>query len=102
METMEFEVPGDDHRPAMVVRALKPAHPCDEMCVLFDGDTIDHIVTYIKRGGELDADALLNKRTYKRHEPTLEPLADEIARQAPPCVEDIDDMLAEPSMEGSG
>ena len=64
------------------------------MSVLFNGDTIDHIVAYIKRGGELDADALLNKRVYKCQDPPLDgQVADEVERPAPPCMEDIDAVL---------
>ena len=88
-ETMEFEVPGDDQRPPMIVRALKPALPHDEMAVLLNADTIDHIVAYIKGDGELDA---LNKRVYKRQEPPQE--ADESERTASPCgMADIDAVL---------
>ena len=93
-ETMEFEVPGDNQRPAMVVRALKPALPYDEMSVLFNADTIDHIIAYIKQGGELDAEALLNKRVYKRQDPPLDgQVTDEGEHTASPCMEDIDAVL---------
>ena len=59
----DFEVPGVEDAPALMVTALKPIHPCDELCIKCDSGSIEQIIQYV-RGNGLDLDSLLNKRQY--------------------------------------
>ena len=60
----DFEVPGIDNVPGLSITAIKPAHPCDDLCVKLDTDTLHHLVSFI-RGHGFNGEDLLNKRTYR-------------------------------------
>ena len=60
----DFEVPGFDNVPGLSITAIKPAHPCDDLCVKLDTDTLQHLVAFI-RGHGFNGEDLLTKRTYR-------------------------------------
>ena len=62
-EVFEFEVPGFNSCPDMLITAIKPSHPCDELAIKCDEGTIEHVIEFLRASG-LDRDCLLNKRQY--------------------------------------
>ena len=62
-EVMEFTVPGVEGSPDLNVSTIKPAHPCDGLCLPLDGDSIQHVVLFLRDVG-VDLDNLLSKRQY--------------------------------------
>lgn len=60
---MEFTVPGVSGCPPLNISAIKPIHPCDDLCVRLDGDTLDHLVAFMRAEG-VDIDSLTTKRQY--------------------------------------
>ena len=62
-EPLEFELPGDDIVPNLVVASRKPAHPEDDIWVSLDGDTIMALVRSLRIG--LTLDDLQSRRHYK-------------------------------------
>ena len=63
-ETFEVLVPGTGDRPEMLIKAVKPVHPCDELCIKFDADTISHVVAFIQ-SHPIDKEMLSSRRSYK-------------------------------------
>ena len=61
--SFEFSVPGTDGAPALMVTAIRPAHPCDELCVKLDAGTIEQLVLFIRDGG-VSGDDLVTRRSY--------------------------------------
>ena len=62
-EVMEFTVPGVEGSPDLNVSTIKPAHPCDDLYLPLDGDSIQHVVLFLREVG-VDLDNLLSKRQY--------------------------------------
>ena len=62
-EVMEFMVAGAGGRPSLNVSAIKPAHPCDDLYVPLDADSIEHLVVLLREHG-IDEESLLSKRQY--------------------------------------
>ena len=60
---LEVAVPGVGEGPTLNITFIKPAHPCDEMCIRMDPDSLEHVVAFIRAGG-LDLDGLTTKRQY--------------------------------------
>ena len=59
----EWEVPGVDAAPSLMVTSLKPAHPGDDLWLLLDNSNIQHVIEFVRsEGGGIDA--LLNRRVY--------------------------------------
>ena len=59
----EWEVPGVDASPSLMVTSLKPAHPGDDLWSLLDNSNIQHVIEFVRSEG-VDIDALLNRRVY--------------------------------------
>ena len=59
----EWEVPGVDAAPSLMVTSLKPAHPGDGLWLLLDNSNIQHVIEFVRSEG-VDIDALLNRRVY--------------------------------------
>ena len=59
----EWEVPGVDAAPSLMVTSLKPAHPGDDLWLLLDNSNIQHVIEFVRSEG-VDIDALLNRRVY--------------------------------------
>ena len=59
----DINVPGSSDRHALMVTVVHPAHPCDEMCVKLDADTIAHLAHYIREHG-FDVESLTSRRVY--------------------------------------
>ena len=62
-ELMDVSIPGGSERPSLLITFIRPAHPCDEMCVKLEPDSIAQIVHFIRDQG-VDADDLQNRRSY--------------------------------------
>jgi hypothetical protein len=62
-EVLEFAVPGANGRPPLRISTVKPAHPCDDFFVPLDGDSIEHIVMFMREAG-IDSESLMSKRQY--------------------------------------
>ena len=62
-ETFDLELPRVGVRPQLVVTCLRPAHPCDDLCVKVCADTLEHIIAFIRAHG-FSLDALTSKRAY--------------------------------------
>ena len=60
--TFEFIVPVDGCE--MGIKAVTPAHPCDELVLKLDPDGIEHVCNFIKSNG-LDQEMLLRRRNYR-------------------------------------
>ena len=60
---MEFPVPGTNGRPQLLISTIRPGHPCDDLFVPMDGDSIEHIVLFMREAG-IDAESILSKRHY--------------------------------------
>jgi hypothetical protein len=56
-EVIEFTVPATGDTPATTVKAFKPAHPNDILCVQLDGHTLHAIFGYMKAMGVDDITA---------------------------------------------
>ena len=65
-EVMEFPVPGAAGRPTLNVSTLEPAHPCDDLYVPLDSDSIEHIVLFMRDAG-VDLDNVNVQETIRRH-----------------------------------
>ena len=50
-EVLEVSVPGFGEGPALAISMVKPAHPCDELCIKVDADTIEHCIVFIRNHG---------------------------------------------------
>ena len=61
--SFEFSVPGTEGNPALMVTAIRPAHPCDELCVKLDAGTIEQLVLFIRDGG-VSVEDLGTRRSY--------------------------------------
>ena len=61
---MNMDVPGVDDGPALAITVLKPVHPCDELWVRCDADTIEQIVKFIQHCG-IDRDDVYRRRAYQ-------------------------------------
>ena len=59
---LEFEVPGDDANPPLVVHSLKPGHPEDDLWITLDPDTIMHIIRFIRKS--ICVEDLTQRRAY--------------------------------------
>ena len=44
-----------------MVSAIKPVHPCDELCLQFDSDSLEHTIRFIQSDG-IDLDDVLSRR----------------------------------------
>ncbi len=66
-EIFEFTIPGADGRPALAISAVRPAHPCDELCIKLDADTVEQMVHYIRSEG-VEVDDLISRRNYGAEE----------------------------------
>ena len=62
-EIVEVFIPGIGDNPGMNISMVRPAHPCDDPIVRLDGDTIEHIVFYIRAKG-IDIESLTSRRGY--------------------------------------
>ena len=62
-ELIEVPVPGVGEGPALNITFIKPPHPCDEMYISMDPDSLEHAIAYIRAGG-ITVDALTTKRSY--------------------------------------
>jgi hypothetical protein len=51
----------------VIVPMVRPAHPCDDLCVMMKDTIIDHIVQFIRSKG-ITADTLESKRAYRTQE----------------------------------
>ena len=60
---MEFTVPGIDERPALSITCVKPVHPCDEIAIKLEPDTIEQVVHFIRSHG-IDQEDLIQRRAY--------------------------------------
>ncbi len=60
---MEVPVPGVGEAPDMKVSVIRPVRPAEELCVSLNGDTLEHIVLFIRDRG-IDAESLLTRRQY--------------------------------------
>ena len=56
-------MPGTEGNPAFMVTAIRPAHPCDELCVKLDAGTIEQLVLFIRDGG-VSVEDLGTRRSY--------------------------------------
>ena len=61
-EPLEFELPGDDDNPSLVIASLRPAHPEDDVWVALDPDTLMHITRFLRKC--LTLDELVHRRAY--------------------------------------
>ena len=68
--TCEFLVPGSDGRPALSIMAIKPVHPCDDLQICLDADSLDHCIMYIRSFG-ISLEQLFTKRQYASLSPGL-------------------------------
>ena len=64
----EFEVPGVGSAPPLNVSMLRPVHPCDDLAVKLDEDTLEHVVAFIRDRG-IEFDTLNTRRQYGQEEP---------------------------------
>ena len=62
-EPLEVQVPGVQDAPALMITFLRPAHPCDDIAVQFDADTLEHIACFIRDEG-FSLDTLTARRHY--------------------------------------
>ena len=60
---MEFPVPGTNGNPQLLISTVRPGRPCDDLFVPMDGDSIEHIVLFMREAG-IDEDSLVSKRHY--------------------------------------
>ena len=59
---MEFEVPGCDGFPDLLISSLQPAHPCDELWIRLNADSLEHVFRFLRL--DLDVEMLGNRRSY--------------------------------------
>ena len=113
-EIFEFEVPGT---PPLLISAVKPTHPLDELQVRLDPDTLHHVMTFI-RSKPVTLHDLTDFRKYRQHSEgwamgsgrvlrKMEPspsddLADGLARQRFQVVKGEDTEVAENHVASSG
>ena len=64
----EFEVPGAGDNPPLLVSMLRPIHPCDDLSIKLDEDTLEHVVAFIRDQG-ITVDTLTTRRQYGTEEP---------------------------------
>ena len=62
VQAIEFLVPGKSKSPPLLISAVKPAHPCDELIVRLDSDTLEHVIVFIRH--PLDLSNFTTKRQY--------------------------------------
>ena len=62
-EVMAFLIPGTNDRPPLLVSTLRPAHPCDDLSVSLDADSLEHIFLFMREKG-IDIESLSSKRQY--------------------------------------
>ena len=60
---IEFTLPGMDGSPPLDVGSIKAAHPCDDVWIRFDPDTIGHVVRYLRQ--RVCPDSMSQRREYK-------------------------------------
>ncbi len=63
-DTFEFDVPGGGNAPDIVVCAVKPLHPCDELCFRFTPDTLAAVVRFIRMHGGFEPETVAQRRQY--------------------------------------
>ena len=63
VEAFDVEVPGAQANPSLLISMVKPAHPCDELCVKLDACSLEHIVHFIREEG-VDVESLMARRQY--------------------------------------
>ena len=61
---MNMEVPGVDDGPALAITMIKPVHPCDELWVRCDADTVEQIVKFIQHCG-IEREDIYRRRVYQ-------------------------------------
>lgn len=59
-----IDVPGVGGGPPLSIQVLRPVHPCQDIVIKFDPQTIQHIVLFIRESG-ITTDTVSSKRHYK-------------------------------------
>ena len=48
---LSVEVPGTGGNPSLCISMVAPVHPCHNVCIKMDEDTIEHVVLFIRGRG---------------------------------------------------